>query len=378
MTVAQTPLPPTLRETRPPAIRGRGPIVPTEHWSMLDDGRVQCEMCPRLCKLKEGARGLCFVRARENDRIVLTTYGRSSGFCIDPIEKKPLNHFLPGTPVLSFGTAGCNLACNFCQNHDISKSRDMDLVQAEAQPETIAREAERLGCRSVAFTYNDPVIFHEYAADIAAACRERGVKTVAVTAGYVTDRARADFFRGIDAANVDLKAFTEDFYWNVTKGHLQPVLDTLLYLKHETDIWFEITNLVIPGENDAEREIDAMCAWVVENLGADVPMHFSAFHPDYRMLDKPRTPADTLAMARRVAMRNGVRYAYTGNVHDLGRQSTYCHVCGTRTIGRDWYELSDWRLDEKGACATCGTQTAGVFGGPPGRWGRKRLPVKLG
>ena len=377
MTAAENPAPPMLHETHPPAIRGRGPIVPTEHWSMLGDGRVQCEMCPRLCKLKEGARGLCFVRAREDDRIVLTTYGRSSGFCIDPIEKKPLNHFLPGTPVLSFGTAGCNLACNFCQNHDISKSRDMDRVQDEAQPEAIARAAERFGCRSVAFTYNDPVIFHEYAADIAAACWARGVKTVAVTAGYVTDRARADFFRGIDAANVDLKAFTEEFYWTVTKGHLQPVLDTLLYLKHETDIWLEITTLVIPGENDSEREIDAMCAWVVENLGPAVPMHFSAFHPDYRMLDKPRTPADTLAMARRVALRNGVRYAYTGNVHDLGRQSTYCHVCGTRTIGRDWYELSDWRLDEGGACTVCGTRTAGVFDGPPGNWGRKRAPVTL-
>ena len=378
MTVADGPAPPMLHETRPPAIRGRGPIVLTEHWSMLADGRVQCEMCPRLCKLKEGARGLCFVRAREDDRIVLTTYGRSSGFCIDPIEKKPLNHFLPGTPVLSFGTAGCNLACNFCQNHDISKSRDMDRVQDEAQPEAIAAAAERLGCRSVAFTYNDPVIFHEYAADIAAACRERGVKTVAVTAGYLTGRARADFFRGIDAANVDLKAFTEDFYWTITKGHLQPVLDTLLYLKHETDIWFEITTLVIPGENDSEGEIDAMCAWVVDNLGPDVPMHFSAFHPDYRMLDKLRTPFETLAMACRVALRNGVRYAYTGNVDDLGRQSTYCHACGTRTIGRDWYELSGWRLDDRGACIVCGTAPAGVFDGPPGRWGRRCQPVSLG
>ena len=376
-TMAEDPTPPTLQETRPPAIRGRGPIVATAHWSMLEDGRVRCEMCPRLCKLREGARGLCFVRARENDRIVLTTYGRSSGFCIDPIEKKPLNHFLPGTPVLSFGTAGCNLACNFCQNHDISKSRDMDRVQAEAQPEAIARAARRLGCRSVAFTYNDPVIFHEYAADIARACRAEGVKTVAVTAGYLTDRARADFFRGIDAANVDLKAFTQRFYRTVTKGDLQPVLDTLLYLRHETDIWFEITTLVIPGENDSAQEIDAMCAWVVKNLGPDVPMHFSAFHPDYRMLDKPRTPFETLAMARRVALGNGVRYAYTGNVHDFGRQSTYCHVCGTRTIGRDWYALSDWRLDEAGACTACGTRAAGVFAGPPGTWGRKRVPVTL-
>ena len=366
---------PTLRESRPPAIRGRGPIVPTEHWSMLEDGRVRCEMCPRLCRLKEGARGACFVRARENDRVVLTTYGRSSGFCIDPIEKKPLNHFLPGTPVLSFGTAGCNLACKFCQNHDISKSREMDRLQAEAQPEAIAASARRHGCRSVAFTYNDPVIFHEYASDVAEACREEGVKSVAVTAGYVTDRAREDFFRSVDAANVDLKAFTERFYWKLTGSHLQPVLDTLVYLKRETDVWFEITNLVIPGENDGEREFDEMTGWVVEHLGPDVPMHFTAFHPDYRMLDKPRTPFETLAMARRVALRNGVRHAYTGNVHDFGRQSTYCHACGALTIGRDWYQLSDWRLDDRGACTTCGTPTPGVFDGRPGQWGRKRLPV---
>ncbi len=368
---------PTLSESAPPPVAGKGPIVDTEFFSMLDDGRVQCEMCPRYCKLKEGARGLCFVRARQNNRIVLTTYGRSSGFCIDPIEKKPLNHFLPGTPVLSFGTAGCNLACNFCQNHDISKSREMDAMQHEAAPEAIARAAHRLGCRSVAFTYNDPVIFHEYAVDIAAACRDADIKTVAVTAGYLTDRSRESFFQGIDAANVDLKAFTEDFYWSITKSELRPVLDTLLYLKHETSVWFEITNLIIPDENDAETEIEEMTQWVVENLGPDVPMHFSAFHPDYRMLDKPRTPFNTLAMARRIARQNGVRYAYTGNVHDFGRQSTYCHECGERTIGRDWYELSDWNLDDVGNCLNCGTPAAGVFDGKPGTWGRKRLPINM-
>jgi len=369
---------PGLHETAPPPVRGKGPIVATEHWRMLDDGRVQCEMCPRYCRLKEGARGLCFVRARQNDGIVLTTYGRSSGFCIDPIEKKPLNHFLPGTPVLSFGTAGCNLACNFCQNHDISKSREMDRMQAEAQPATIAAVARELGCRSVAFTYNDPVIFHEYARDIAIACREVGVKTVAVTAGYVTDRARPDFFRYVDAANVDLKAFTERFYRDVTKSQLQPVLDTLVYLVKETDVWVEITNLIIPGENDEEAEIDAMTDWVVEHLGPDVPIHFSAFHPDYRMLDKPRTAFETLAMARRVAHANGVRHAYTGNVHDIGRQSSYCHVCGDRAIGRDWYELSDWNLAGDGRCMSCGTRMAGVFDGGPGNWGRKRQPVDVG
>lgn len=358
-----------------PAARRRGPVVATEHWRMLEDGRVQCEMCPRYCRLKEGARGLCFVRARQGDQVVLTTYGRSSGFCVDPIEKKPLNHFLPGTPVLSFGTAGCNLACNFCQNHDISKSREMDRLQAEAQPEAIARAAVQLGCRSVAFTYNDPVIFHEYASDVAVACREVGVRTVAVTAGYVTDRARPDFFRHVDAANVDLKAFTERFYRDVTKSQLQPVLDTLVYLVRETSVWVEITNLIIPGENDTEAEIDAMTGWVAEHLGPDVPMHFSAFHPDYRMLDRPRTPPETLAMARRVARRNGVRHAYTGNVHDVGRQSSYCHHCGVRVIGRDWYELGDWNLDAGGCCTACGTRMAGVFDGRPGSWGRKRRSV---
>jgi len=368
---------PTLAESAPPPVAGKGPIVPTRFWRKLEDGRVQCEMCPRYCKLKEGARGLCFVRARQNDAIVLTTYGRSSGFCVDPIEKKPLNHFLPGTPVLSFGTAGCNLACNFCQNHDISKSREMDRMQAEAAPETIATTAARLGCRSVAFTYNDPVIFHEYAADIADACREQGIRTVAVTAGYLTEESRPAFFEKIDAANVDLKAFTERFYRDVTKSELAPVLDTLRYLRHETDVWFEITTLLIPGENDGESEIDAMTDWIVANLGPDVPVHFSAFHPDYRMLDKERTPHATLARARRIAMKNGLRYAYCGNVHDFGRQSTQCHVCGTRVIGRDWYELSDWRLDDRGACEACGTPVAGVFDGRPGTWGRKRLPVKV-
>jgi pyruvate formate lyase activating enzyme len=367
----------TLNDTPPPAVSGKGPIVPTEFWRLLPDGRIQCEMCPRFCKLKDGARGLCFVRARQDDAIVLTTYGRSSGFCVDPIEKKPLNHFLPGTPVLSFGTAGCNLACNFCQNHDISKSREMDRMQAEASPDAIAELAEKLGCRSVAFTYNDPVIFHEYAEDIAIACRERGIKTVAVTAGYVTDQARPAFFRNIDAANVDLKAFTERFYRDVTKSELAPVLDTLRYLKHETDVWFEITNLIIPDQNDDPAELEAMCEWIARELGPDVPVHFTAFHPDYRMLDTPATPHATLATARRIARKSGLRYVYVGNVNDVGRQSTYCPTCGDRVIGRNWHELSDWRLEGNGACAGCGTKVAGVFEVSPGTWGRKRLPVKI-
>ncbi|MBI5460573.1 MAG: AmmeMemoRadiSam system radical SAM enzyme [Gammaproteobacteria bacterium] len=352
-------------------------VVPTKYWHMLDDGRVQCDVCPRFCKLHEGQRGLCFVRANQNNAIVLTTYGRSSGYCIDPIEKKPLNHFLPGTPVLSFGTAGCNLACKFCQNWDISKSREIDTLADAASPEKIARVAVELGCRSVAFTYNDPVIFHEYAIDVAQACHARGIKSVAVTAGYVTAEPRQEFYRYMDAANVDLKAFTEDFYWKLTGGHLQPVLETLEYLKHETQVWFEITTLLIPGHNDASSEIESLSKWVVEHLGPDVPLHFSAFHPDWKMLDVPPTPPATLTRARDIALANGVRYAYTGNVHDAKGESTYCHTCGKLLIGRDWYVLGDWNLTADGRCKACGTALPGVFEAQPGQWGAQRQLVRL-
>ncbi|MDT8451534.1 MAG: AmmeMemoRadiSam system radical SAM enzyme [Gammaproteobacteria bacterium] len=352
-------------------------VVPTKYWHELNDGRVQCDLCPRLCKLHEGQRGLCFVRARIDNQIVLTSYGRSSGYCIDPIEKKPLNHFLPGTPVLSFGTAGCNLACKYCQNWDISKSRELDTLMDRASPEAIAQAAEELGCRSVAYTYNDPVIFHEYAIDVAKACHQRGIKSVAVTAGYVCDEPRAEFYQHMDAANVDLKGFTEEFYWKVTGGHLQPVLDTIEYIHNETDVWMELTTLVIPGYNDSEKELDEMTRWVVEKVGPDVPMHFTAFHPDYKMMDVSSTPLATLKRAREIAMKNGVRYAYTGNVHDSEGESTYCHSCGTRVIERDWYELGEWNLDADGCCTKCGSRCAGVFESGHGYWGSKRQPVRL-
>ncbi len=351
--------------------------VPTQYWHKLEDGRVQCDVCPRFCKLHEGQEGLCFVRARRNDSIVLTTYGRSSGYCIDPIEKKPLNHFLPGTPILSFGTAGCNLACKFCQNWDMSKAREMDVLADEAPPEVIARAAKELGCSSVAYTYNDPVVFLEYAVDVARACREKGVKSVAVTAGYICDDPRRELFKYMDAANVDLKAFTDRFYHKICGGHLQPVLDTLLYLKRETNVWVELTTLLIPGENDSDAELNEMTRWVVDNLGPDVPMHFTAFHPDWKMMDHPPTPPATLTRARRIAIKNGVRYAYTGNVHDEAGGSTFCHSCGELLIGRDWYVLTAWNLDESGHCRKCGTQCAGHFLAKPGTWGAKRVPVRL-
>ncbi len=354
-----------------------GSIVPTRYWHRLDDGRVQCDLCPRYCRMREGQRGMCFVRACQDGEIVLTTYGRSSGFCIDPIEKKPLNHFLPGTPVLSFGTAGCNLACRFCQNWDISKSREIDTLADAASPERIAKAALETGCKSVAFTYNDPVIFMEYAIDVARACREVGIRAVAVTAGEICDEPRVEFYRHMDAANVDLKAFTEDFYRKICGGQLQPVLDTLVYLKHETEVWFEITTLLIPGHNDSDGEIDAMTRWVVESLGPDVPMHFTAFHPDWKMMDTPPTPPATLTRARSIALANGVRYAYTGNVHDEDGGSTYCHGCDRLLIGRDWFVLTAWNLTGEGLCSTCGEPCAGVFEGPPGTWGARRRPVRL-
>ena len=349
----------------------------TKYWHVLEDGRVQCDVCPRACKLHEGQQGLCFVRANKDSEIVLTTYGRSSGYCIDPIEKKPLNHFLPGSPVLSFGTAGCNLACKFCQNWDISKSREVDTLADEASPGKIARVASELGCRSVAYTYNDPVIFMEYAIDVARACQEYGIKSVAVTAGYISPEPRREFYRYMDAANVDLKAFTDRFYWKLTGGHLQPVLDTLLYLKHETDVWFETTTLLIPGENDSDQELNEMTQWVVENLGPEVPMHFTAFHPDWKMLDTPSTPPSTLTRARRIALDNGVRYAYTGNVHDEAGESTYCHQCGNKLIGRDWYVITEWNLGADGKCGSCGTPCSGLLEVEPGTWGARRQPVRL-
>ncbi len=352
-------------------------VVPTKFWHKLPDGRVQCDLCPRFCKLKEGQRGLCFVRANVGGQVVLTSYGKASGFAIDPIEKKPLYHFLPGTPVLSYGTAGCNLACKFCQNWDISKSREQDTLTAEAFPEDIARAAKATGCRSVAFTYNDPVIFHEYAIDTAKACHEHGIKSVAVTAGYITEEPRKEFFSHMDAANVDLKSFDEEFYYRLCGGKLQYVLDTLEFIKHETDCWLEITTLIIPGHNDSEEEIHAMSEWIMDKLGPDVPLHFTAFHPDWKMRDIPPTPPETLIRCRKIAMEKGLHYVYTGNVHNTEGDSTWCHQCGALLIGRDWYVITDWHLTPEGTCEKCGTPCAGVFEEKPGDWGRKRYVVDM-
>lgn len=351
---------------------------PAKYWHLLEDGRIQCDLCPRDCKLHEGQRGACFVRGRTGDAMVLTTYGRSSGFCVDPIEKKPLNQFYPGSSVLSFGTAGCNLACKFCQNWDISKSRSFDKLLDQASPEAIARCAEQYHCKSVAFTYNDPVIFAEYAMDVADACHAKGIKTVAVTAGYIHVQPRRDFFAKMDAANVDLKAFTEAFYVKQTGSHLQPVLDTLCYLKHETDVWLELTTLLIPGLNDSSEEITAMSHWIMKELGPDVPLHFSAFHPDYKLNDIPPTPPETLIRARKIALDAGLHYVYTGNVHHIEGDTTYCPGCGSAVIVRDWYEIKQYHLTAEGRCGSCNAAIAGRFEQFTGQFGRQRIPVRIG
>lgn len=349
----------------------------TKYWHKVDDGRIQCDVCPRACKLHEGQRGLCFIRARLNDEIILTTYGRSSGYCIDPIEKKPLNHFLPGTPVLSFGTAGCNLACKFCQNSDISKSREIDTLSAEAFPKTIALAAKKLNCASVAFTYNDPVPFMEYAIDTSIECHKLNIKTVSVSAGYICAAPRKELYTYIDAANIDLKAFTERFYNNITGSHLADILDTLVYLKHETNVWLEITTLLIPDENDSNQEIEQLSKWIMQNLGPDVPLHFTAFHPSWKMMNKPCTPAETLTRARHIAKSNGLHHVYTGNVHDQNGNSTYCSKCNNVLIQRDWHNILQYNLSNHGLCLNCGNKCPGVFLGQCGNWGGKRQLVKL-
>ncbi|MBT8224202.1 MAG: AmmeMemoRadiSam system radical SAM enzyme [Dactylosporangium sp.] len=353
-----------------------GHTVPTDYWRALPDGRLECGVCPRACRLREGQRGRCFVRGRVADQIVLASYGRSSGFCVDPIEKKPLNHVLPGSAVLSFGTAGCHLSCKFCQNWDISRSREMDTLSAAASPDTLAAAAERLGCGSVAFTYNDPVIFMEYAMDVADACRDRGIAAIAVSAGYMNPAPRAEFYRHMDAANIDLKGFTEAFYRKLTGAALRPVLQTLEYLA-TTDTWFEITTLLIPGYNDADDVLARQCRWIVEQLGPDVPVHFSAFTPAYKLRNVPATPPETLKRAGGIARDHGLRYVYAGNVHDPAQQTTSCPTCANPVIVRNGYAIERCALTPSGRCAACGTAIPGRFATAAGRWGQRRMPVHI-
>lgn len=332
----------------------------TKYWHQLPDGRLQCDLCPRNCKLQKGQRGFCYVRGVENGEVVLHAYGRTTGLAVDPIEKKPLYHFYPGTPVLSFGTIGCNLACKFCQNAHISRCTDTNAMY-ETSVEQIVGTAESKGTQHIAFTYNEPVVFLEFARDVAELAHSRELNTVAVTAGYISEQARSDFFSFIDAANVDLKAFNDEFYKNYTGGRLLPVLDTLKYIKQETDVWLEITTLLIPGLNDSESELHELSEWIAENLGENVPLHFSAFHPANKMTDRQRTPLSTLKKARRIARSKGLKYVYTGNVYDPEGSATRCPGCGQLLIKREAYSVTVKNMDVKGCCYKCGTQIAGRF-----------------
>ncbi len=346
-------------------------------WHPSDDGkRLVCDLCPRHCALRPGDRGFCFVRENRDGQIVSTTYGRSTGFCIDPIEKKPLYHFYPGTAVLSFGTAGCNLGCSFCQNWTSSRSRNIEAACQQAEPRQIAAAAKRHGCHSVAFTYNDPIIWAEYAIDTARECRAMGIKTVAVTSGYISDAARPAFYESIDAANVDLKGFTDDFYREYCGGHLQPVLDTLRWLARESQTWLEITNLLIPKANDSPEEIKRMCDWIATELGPNVPLHFSAFHPDFKLTDRHGTPPSMLRAAHDIGRKAGLRYVYTGNVFDPAHQNTYCHGCGRAMVRRDAYSVSDFEL-RGGRCRHCHAPIAGRWDETPGTWGGRRVPIRI-
>lgn len=336
-------------------------LVEAKWWEETDSGKILCTLCPRYCKIGEGQPGFCYIRQNHNGKLYTLGYAKPTGFAIDPIEKKPLNHFLPGTTILSFGTAGCNLGCKFCQNWSMSKAKIDDINSLDARPEEVVKLAKKSGTPSIAYTYNDPTIFGEYVIDISKLAREENIKSVMVTAGYIDKDARKDVYKYIDAANVDLKAFTEDFYWKKTSSHLADVLDTLVWLKNETDVWIEITTLLIPDENDSSLEIKAECDWILENLGDNVPLHFTAFHPDFKMKDKDYTPEYTLLQAREIALTSGIKHCYVGNVHNREGQATYCPKCGEILIRRDWHTVISDKL-VNGRCNNCNTNIEGVFG----------------
>jgi len=332
-------------------------------WEPSAEGKVHCYLCPRRCHIGEGQAGFCFIRKNVGGSLYNLGYAQPAAIQVDPIEKKPLNHFLPGTRILSLGTAGCNMGCFFCQNWDISKSRSDQVNSEHLEPETVVLAAIEYNCPSLAFTYNEPTIWGEYVVDIAKVAHQMGLKTVMVTNGYITREAVFDVYQHIDAANVDLKAFTETFYAKLTLTHLQPVLDTLKTLRHETNVWFEITTLLIPTLNDGSEEIKQLSGWILENLGDDVPLHFTAFHPAFKLHDRPSTPPETIHRARRIAMELGLKYVYEGNiVSEAG--NTSCPGCRRTIVRRSWHRVSDVRINEDGTCQSCGYKIAGYFKRP--------------
>ncbi len=334
-------------------------------WRKADPDQVLCELCPRSCLLAEGRSGLCGVRRVENGTLKTAVFGATAGLCVDPIEKKPLYHFLPGSRVLSFGMQGCTLACAFCQNASLSQGQGENQLRP-ARPEDLVRLAQAQACIGVAFTYNEPIVSAEWCLEVAAACREAGLFTFAVTSGYISNAARPEFFAAMDATNVDLKSISESFYRQHCQGSLQPILETLEYLTHETRVWLEVTTLLIPGANDDEREIAALAEWMVSHLGPEVPLHFSAFHPAHRLLNRPRTPAFTLHRARKIAMERGLSFVYLGNIPDEEGSTTFCSECGKVLIEREAFRVARDHL-RVGRCPDCGAVLPGrFFGTHPG------------
>lgn len=335
-------------------------LIEAKWWKPTNNDKILCTLCPRYCTIGEGQHGFCYIRQNIDNKLYSLGYGRPTGFAIDPIEKKPLNHFYPGSQILSFGTAGCNLGCKFCQNWSISKAKINDRNSLVYSAEDVVTLAQNYRAPSIAYTYNDPTIFGEYVMDISKIAREEGIKSVMVTAGYIDKSARKDVYKYIDAANVDLKAFSEYFYHKLTFSHLKDILDTLCWIKNETDIWLEITTLLIPNENDSSEEITQMINWILQNLGDEVPLHFSAFHPDFKMRSKQKTPASTLLTARNIALTEGLKYCYTGNIYDTSSQTTYCPECKTELIERGWHEVTFNKVIN-GKCYECGEKISGFF-----------------
>lgn len=329
-------------------------------WIKEESGKIKCTLCPRYCILANGQKGFCFIRENIDGTLYSTAYGRPTGFAIDPIEKKPLNHFLPGTDILSFGTAGCNLGCKFCQNWTMSKSKLDEISSVWASPEDVIFLATKHNLKSIAFTYNDPTIIGEYVIDISKMAHNLGIKSVMVTAGYIDKDSRKEIYKYIDAANVDLKAFSERFYKDLTASHLAPVLDTIKYLKNETNVWIELTTLLIPNENDSEDEIKRMSNWILENIGDEVPHHFTAFHPTFKMQKHQKTTLDTLNKARKIALNAGIKYVYTGNLNNPEAEITYCPNCNTALIERNWHSVNSNKIID-GKCYKCNSKIAGVF-----------------
>ncbi len=325
----------------------------------LDGKRVQCLLCPNRCILSPGQIGICRARKNIKGKLYSLVYGKIAAAHLDPIEKKPLYHFLPQSKAFSIATTGCNLRCKFCQNWEIAQVFPWEVETIEMSPEEVVQEAIERGAEVIAFTYTEPVVFYEYMLDIAKLAKEKGLKTVMITAGYINEEPLRELLKYLDAVKVDFKGFNDEFYQKMTIGHVEPVLRTMKIVKEE-GVWLEIVNLVIPGENDSEKDIKNLILWVKNNLGEEVPLHFTRFHPDYKLLNLPPTPIETLKKARKMAQALGLKYVYTGNIYDPEGSTTFCPDSHQPAVVREGFFVKEYNLDEEGRCPT-GEKIPGVW-----------------